>query len=249
MEVGSTTRTKNTISRSGSKSIEREERREGVRNFAYTQVVVLARIDTGFLISTGHPKLNVAEIMLEMRLKLQFIRIIFRRELRVDHAHIIRLIEVGICIWAVKTVQTKVGRNTIYSQKLRRTQRTRERRVRVGLVEITTRIQAAKHASGVALALLLLDTHAIVIFLKVISHEVNGRVRSRFEAQRAANCIHLAVIDIVAIEKVFCVAIALQIEAGHTRTDSFANRQIDHALGFHAVEVAVFKFCASREAG
>ena len=96
---------------------------------------------------------------------------------------------------------------------------------------------------------MLLDTRTVVILFEVIGHQIDGRIGSRLESKRTADRVHVTVVKVAASSQVFRVTIAFQIEAGNARTDRFANRQVEHALGFHAIEVAVFELSFARKAG
>ena len=92
-----------------------------------------------------------------MRLHLQFIGEIVGREGRIDRAHIVWLVEIGIAVTAVNAAQAEHGRDALNAEQFLRTQHGGKRGVGVGLVEIEPVVEAAEHSGGVALAQLFLD--------------------------------------------------------------------------------------------
>src|SRR3546814_2541936 len=114
-----------------------------------------------------------------MPVDLQLVGEVLRLELRADLANVVRLVEMGIGIGTVKAVEAKSRSAWTDSdiEEFLRTQRTGKGRIRIELVEIAPCVEAAQHTGRVALALLLLDTHAVVVFAEIVTHQVDGRLQ------------------------------------------------------------------------
>ena len=177
--------------------------------------------------------------MLGMRLKLEFVGEIFGRERGIDGPRVVRFGKVGIGIGAEKAAESKSRRDVVQREKFGRAERAGKGRIAVNDIEVAPRIEAAEHASRVALAGLLLDAQAIVIFTKIGAHEIDNRVGAGLIAQRTANRIKIAAVDVAAVKKVPRIAVAVDVDAGAADGQRVADRDVEHAAQFDRFEIAV----------
>src|SRR3546814_2801921 len=105
-----------------------------------------------------------------MPVDLQLVGEVLRLELRADLANVVRLVEIGIGIGTVKAVEAKSRSAWTDSdiEEFLRTQRPGKGRIRIELVEIAPCVERPHHTGRVALALMLLDTHALVFFSAIV---------------------------------------------------------------------------------
>jgi len=220
-------------------------------------VVVLLRIDVDLLPVALELEVEpVAEILIELALDDPLFGKIIRLEGGVDDPRIGGIGRIGEHVRTVQAANREVGserrlagRNAPQAEEFLRGENGPQRRVAVGEGVVEPRIQAAEHPGRIALAQLLLDAHAPVVFVEVLCHDVQRGAARGFPPHRTADAVHVAVVVAIAVELVERVAVAVEIIAGHPDAERVADREVDHALELNAVVVAVIGLARRAEAG
>jgi len=82
------------------------------------------------------------------------------------------------------------------AKKFTRSEHRSQCRVRIGHLELIFSVQATQHTGRVALAHLLLDAQATILFVEVLDDEVDRRARTRLKPDRAAHAPHIAIVNL-----------------------------------------------------
>ena len=212
------------------------------RTVADIAVVVLHRVQLDPLVLARNLQRYGAEIMLDFALQRQFAGEILRRERRIHRPRVRRDSRVRIDIRPIEAAERESGRDALGRQEFLRRQCGGEGRVAVERRIVEAVVEAAEDAGRIALAELLLDTRAIVLFMEIGRHQVDGGVGRRLPAQRTADRVEVTVVDAIAEIKVLRIAVAVQINARDADGGGVAERDVDHPFALDRIIIAIFAF-------
>ena len=109
--------------------------------------------------------------------------------------------------------------------------------------------ETAEDARRIAMAELLLQARAVVLFVEVVSDQVEPRVGVRLPRQRSAYRIQIAAVDVAVVEQVVREAAALEVQARDADAERVGEGKVEHPLHLLGIEIAVFELACGVDAG